>query len=59
MLVWFKYHDIKLFQYSTIVFDLHNKVQCDGVLDILGLNGIWNATVGLQLRALWSEVLAC
>ena len=27
--------------------------------DYLRLNVIYDATVGLQLRALWSEVLAC
>ena len=56
MLVWFKNHAIKLFQRSSIVFDLLNKEQCDG---LERLNVIYDATVGLQLRAQWSEVLAC
>ena len=29
--VWFKKYAIKLFQYSSIVFDLHNKELCDGL----------------------------
>ena len=29
------------------------------VTDYLRFNVIYDATVGLQLRALWSEVLAC
>ena len=37
MLVWFKKHDIKLFQYSSIVLDLHNKKH---VTDYLRLNVI-------------------
>ena len=47
---------MKLFQYCSILFDLHNKELCDGYLR---LNVIYDATVGLQLRGLWSEVLAC
>ena len=47
---------MKLFQYCSIVCDLHNKDLCDGYLR---LNVIYDATVGLQLRALRSEVLAC
>ena len=31
MLVLFKKHAIKLYQYNSIVFDLHNKDQCDGL----------------------------
>ena len=63
MLVWFTNRAIKLFQYcfiidyyGSIVFDLHNKELCD---EYLRLNVIYDARVGLQLRALWSEVLAC
>ena len=47
---------IQLFQYSSIVFDLRNKKLC---ADYLRFNVIYDVTVGLQLRALWSEVLAC
>ena len=47
---------MKLFQYCSIVFDLHNKELCD---EYLRLNVIYDATVDLQLCALWSEVLAC
>ena len=31
ILEWFKTHGIKLLQYSSIVFDLHNKELCDGL----------------------------
>ena len=46
-------HAIKLFQYSSIVFDLHNKELCDGSPR---LNVTQDTTVGLHFHALWSEV---
>jgi len=38
---------MKLFQYSSIVFDLHNKGY---LIDYLCLNVIYDATVSLQVR---------
>ena len=46
----------KLFQYSSVVADLHSKELCDG---LPASHCYQDVTVGLQLRALRSEVLAC
>ena len=44
LLVWFKKYAIKLFQYSSIVFVLHNMEPCDGLPASQYV--IYDATVG-------------